>query len=174
MDREALPRTSPYRVGGDRPRVAARLRRAFLGRQRRHDRVTRHSEPFLRSVIARRWTAAPDKLERSRARTTWRFTPVRDSLRVGGIALYPIDGVASEGALMAYLPADSLLWASDYVQDTTGPTLYASEVRLAACRVGITPTRGAAEHVPPFAWSTLTALAKLMPLNGSPTIDNCR
>lgn len=75
------------------------------------------------------------------------------------MALYPIDGIASEGALMAYFPTDRLLWASDYVQDTTTPTLYVSEVVSAACRVGISPGHGVAQHTPPFAWSTVTELA---------------
>jgi hypothetical protein len=117
------------------------------------------SESFLKAVIARRW-ASPDKLERDRARALLHFLPVHDSLRVAGISLYPIDGIASEGALMAYFPVDRLLWASDYVQDTTAPTLYASEVVAAACRVGLTPERGAAEHVPPFSWSTIAELAR--------------
>jgi hypothetical protein len=83
---------------------------------------------------------------------------VTDSLSVAGLSLYPIDGIASEGALMAYVPTAGLLWASDYVQDTTSPTLYASEVLAAACRTHIAPVRGAAEHVPPFAWSTIVHL----------------
>jgi len=118
------------------------------------------SEPFLTAVIDRQWRLAPDKLERDRARALMHFLPVRDSLRVAGLTLYPIDGIASEGALMAYFPVDRLLWASDYVQDTTAPTLYASEVVAAACRVGLAPEHGAAEHVPPFGWSTIVGLAR--------------
>lgn len=118
------------------------------------------SETFLRAVVARHWRQSPDKLEGGRRGIVWRFRPVRDSLKIAGLALYPIDGIASEGALMAYLPAERLLWASDYVQDTTAPTLYVSEVVSAACRVGITPERGVAEHTPPFAWSTAAELAR--------------
>ncbi len=127
------------------------------------------SEPFLGSVVARRWTAVPDKLARAHARL--RFLPVRDSLRIAGITILPIDGIASEGALMAYLLNDRFLWASDYVQDTSAPTLYASEVYAAACRARLTPTptRGGAEHVPPFEWSTLTNLAHQFPLAGAPS-----
>ncbi len=118
------------------------------------------SEPFLKAVIDRQWLLSPDKLERDRARALMHFLPVRDSLHVAGITLYPIDGIGSEGALMAYFPVDRLLWASDYVQDLTAPTLYASEVVAAACRVGLAPERGAAEHVPPFSWSTIAELAR--------------
>jgi hypothetical protein len=118
------------------------------------------SKPFLKAVVARQWSLLPDKLERDRARALMHFLPVRDSLRVAGVSLYPIDGIGSEGALMAYFPVDRLLWASDYVQDTTASTLYASEVVAAACRAGLTPERGAAEHVPPFGWSTIAGLAR--------------
>jgi hypothetical protein len=120
------------------------------------------SERFLHAVVDRRWTLTPDKLERDRHRVVWHFRPVRDSLHIGGLAVYPIDGIASEGALFAYLPGERLLWASDYVQDTTEPTLYAAEVVRAACRAGLTPTRGAAQHVPPFSWSTISQLADRM------------
>jgi hypothetical protein len=118
------------------------------------------SEPFLKAVVDRQWLLSPDKLERDRARALLHFLPVRDSLHVAGITLYPIDGIGSEGALMAYFPVDRLLWASDYVQDLTAPTLYVSDVVAAACRVGVAPERGAAEHVPPFSWSTIAGLAR--------------
>jgi hypothetical protein len=118
------------------------------------------SESFLRAVVARRWQRSPDKLERNRGSDVWHFRPVRDSLRIAGLDLYPIDGIASEGAIMAYFATDRLLWASDYVQDTTAPTLYVSEVVSAACRVGIAPQHGVAEHTPPFAWSTVVELAR--------------
>ncbi len=117
------------------------------------------SEPFLKAVVDRQWLS-PDKLERDRARALMHFLPVRDSLHVAGVALYPIDGIGSEGALMAYFPVGRVLWASDYVQDTTAPTLYASEVVAAACRLGLAPERGAAEHVHPFGWSTIVGLAR--------------
>lgn len=117
------------------------------------------SEPFLKAIVDRRWLS-PDKLERDRARALMHFLPVRDSLQVAGVTLYPIDGIGSEGALMAYFPVDHVLWASDYVQDTTAPTLYASEVVAAVCRLGLAPERGAAEHVHPFGWSTIVGLAR--------------
>lgn len=117
----------------------------------------RASRAFLERVIAHRWTLAPDKLEHRRARARLIFRAVSDSLRLAGgdIAVYPIDGIGSEGALMVYLTHARVLWASDYVQDLSQPTLYASEVGRAAQRVGIAPRTVAAEHLPPSPWEKL-------------------
>jgi hypothetical protein len=116
------------------------------------------SAPFLRAVVARRWTRSPDKLESVRPRPALRFIPVREDLTRSGIAAYAIDGVGSEGALMVWLPDDGVLWASDYVQQLDAPALYTTEVYAATCRAGITPTRVVAEHQPTAPWSKLTAL----------------
>jgi hypothetical protein len=126
------------------------------------------SRPFLSQVVARRWTTAPDLLERRRAATGranavgLRFIGVSDSLVFAGgaVRIYPIDGIASEGALMVYLPGDSLLWASDYIQTSSRPTEYATEVWNAVRRYGLTPTRVAAEHLPVTDWSTIDRLAR--------------
>jgi hypothetical protein len=118
----------------------------------------RLSEPFLRAVVARRWTAHPDALELARPRPTLRFVPATESLDRAGPRVYPIDGVASEGALMVYLPEDGVLWASDYVQQLNAPARYTTEVHAAACRAGITPSRVVAEHQPLAPWSAVTAL----------------
>jgi hypothetical protein len=120
--------------------------------------VSHHaSRAFLDEVLARRWTAAPDRLERSRMRARLVFRPVADSLRLAGgaVTLYPIDGIASEGALMGFLRDDRFLWASDYVQSVSEATQYGREVATAARRVGIAPDRLAAEHLPLTAWDTL-------------------
>ncbi len=73
--------------------------------------------PILEAVLARHWTLAPDALERARGKLAPRIRAVSGALALGGgaVQLHPIDGVASEGALVAFLPADSLLWASDYI-----------------------------------------------------------
>ena len=113
------------------------------------------SAPFLRAVVARCWTRAPDKLESTHPRATLRFVPARAHI---GVVPYAIDGVASEGALMVWLPADGLLWASDYVQSLDAPTQYVTEVYAATCRVSITPTRVVAQHQPTAPWSKLSAL----------------
>jgi hypothetical protein len=115
------------------------------------------SRPFLQQVVARRWTREPDRLEQIRRRPPLRFRAVRDSLSLAGgaIRLYPIDGIASEGALIAFLRRDSFLWASDYVQTVAEPSRYGLEVHQAVMRAGVEPTRLAAEHLPLTPWETL-------------------
>lgn len=124
-------------------------------------RVVTHaaSGPFLHKVTARRWTRAPDALERSSAPRgdRLRMATVTDSLSLAGgrVRLYPIDGVASEGALMVWIPGDGYLWASDFVQTVGEASEYAAEVYRATRRVGIAPDRFAAEHMPLTPWETL-------------------
>jgi hypothetical protein len=126
----------------------------------------RASRPFLERVVQRRWTDAPDALEKRRLAgkghgPTMVFRPVTDSLRLAGgsVTLYPIDGAASEGALAAYVKADGFLWASDYIQDLSAPTQYVDEVAAAVRRVGISPVRVAAEHTPLGPWAAVAKLA---------------
>lgn len=123
----------------------------------------RASRRFLERVLQRRWTRAPDLYERRRAQTRFRFRPVEDSLSLAGgrLRLYAIDGIGSEGALMAYLPADRFLWASDYIQSVEQPSTYAIEVWRAARRAGIHPERTAAQHLPVTPWSTIDSLARV-------------
>ncbi|HEU4643604.1 MAG TPA: hypothetical protein VFS44_14200 [Gemmatimonadaceae bacterium] len=122
------------------------------------------NEAFLRRVVDRRWTLEPDTLERVRrahpAAARLRFHAVRDSLRLAGgaVTLHPIDGLGSEGALMAWIPAERFLWAGDYVQDVSEPTTYATEVVAAARRAGITPERVAAMHLKLTPWSTVVSV----------------
>lgn len=88
------------------------------------------------------------------------FRAVSDSLNLGGsaIGLYPIDGIASEGALMGFVRGERFLWASDFVQTLREATQYGREVDAAVRRVGITPDRFAAEHLPLSQWSALVRL----------------
>lgn len=115
---------------------------------------------FLRTVIDRRWTLAPDLLERQRARATVKLVGVstRMPLAGGAVTLHPIDGIGSEVALMGYVTADRFLWASDYVQSVTEPSSYASEVVAAVRRDGLHPERFAAQHTALTPWSQLEAL----------------
>jgi hypothetical protein len=127
-----------------------------------------NSRAMLERVIERRWTREPDLLERSRTRSgraPFHFMAVHDSLSLAGgaLRLYAIDGVASEGALMAWVPEDGVLWAGDYVQSVREPTLYASEVVRAARRVGISPRTVVAQHQEPVAWSVVEALDAKVP-----------
>lgn len=119
------------------------------------------SRDFLQRVIDRRWTLAPDALERARAGARPRFRLVADSLSLAGgaLRLHVIDGVASEGALMAWLPEARFLWAGDYVQTATEPSWYATEVWQAVVRAGIAPERVAAQHLALTPWATVRGLA---------------
>jgi hypothetical protein len=119
----------------------------------------RASRPFLQRVIDRRWTDAPDVLERARPRgVTMKFRSVGDSLRLanGAITLFAIDGPSSEGALAAFVHGDRFLWASDFVQTLQRPTQYLDEMRAAVQRMGYAPTRVAAEHLPLADWTATT------------------
>lgn len=129
----------------------------------------RASRAFLEQVVARRWTLEPDKLEARRRVAHLHFRAVSDSLRLAGgaITLFAIDGIGSEGALMAYVPDARFLWASDYIQDGRHPTLYALEVWRAAQRAGLAPDRVAAEHLPVTSWSTIRDLVSGLDVEGS-------
>jgi hypothetical protein len=131
-------------------------------------RVVSHrmSRDFLQRVVDRRWAEAPDTYERRRGERPLRLTAVDSGVRAlagGAVQVAPIDGVGSEGALLVYFPAERFLWASDYVQDLRGPSLYVSEVVAAARRAGFRPERVAAQHVPVTPWETLEALAAQRP-----------
>jgi len=114
------------------------------------------STSFLQRVVDRRWTLAPDKLEQQRAgkRTAVTFRVVRDSLRLAGGALvvHPIQGVASEGAVLVSIPGERFVWAGDYLQQVDKPTQYAGEVLNTLTRLGISPDRVAAQHLPLTKW----------------------
>jgi hypothetical protein len=114
----------------------------------------RSNRAFLQRVIDRRWTREPDLLERRRAKVTPRLRVVDDSLRLAGgeITLFAIDGVASEGALAAFLAPDRFLWASDYVQTLAAPTQYLDETSAAVERIRLSPVRFAAEHLKLSDW----------------------
>ncbi|MDB4949507.1 MAG: beta-lactamase protein [Gemmatimonadetes bacterium] len=125
----------------------------------------RNSRAFLERVVDRRWTGAPDLLERRRATARLRFAAVDGAAdrAGGGVRLAAIDGIGSEGALVAYLPGERFLWAGDYVQDATAPALTTAEVVRAARRAGFDPARLAAQHVGIIPWATVAALAERLP-----------
>jgi hypothetical protein len=77
----------------------------------------------------------------------------------GAIVLRPIDGVASEGALMALVAGDGFLWASDYIQTVDEPSLYAREVAAAVRRAGWSPRTFGAQHVGLNPWSKVEVTA---------------
>jgi hypothetical protein len=122
----------------------------------------RAARTFLESVVDRRWTAAPDLLERRRAVSRLRFVGVSDSLRLAGgdLLLFPIDGRTSEVALADYVRPDRFLWASDFIQTLQKPSAYLDDVWQAVARVGVTPERVAAEHLALSMWETADRLAR--------------
>jgi len=117
---------------------------------------------FLQSVIDRKWTLAPDFLEQRRETIKFKFTGVdrEYELADGALTLHPIDGISSEGALMAFIPSDRFLWASDFIQAVDEPSQYASEVWKAVQRDGLRPERTAAEHLNLTPWSKIEELQK--------------
>jgi hypothetical protein len=120
------------------------------------------AQQFLQSVVDRHWTLAPDLLEQRRKIARLKFVGVDTSysLAGGAVSVHPIDGIGNEVALMGYLVADHFLWASDYIQTASEPTLYTSEVWRAVQRVGLHPERTAAEHLPLTPWSKIEELQK--------------
>lgn len=120
----------------------------------------RASRTFLERVVNHRWTREPDVLEKRRASVRFIFRGVDDSLALAGgdLVLHAIDGASSEAALMAWLPGEHFLWASDYIQNLRQPTEYAREVLRATRRVGIDPERFAAEHVRLSPWKLIDSL----------------
>lgn len=118
------------------------------------------SRDFLTRVIERKWTLKPDLLEQRRSRAKFVFLPTRETtdLAGGAVKLRAIDGIGSEGALMAFIPGDNFLYAGDYIQNG-GPgsfsAMYAREVSAAVRRAGFAPQRFAAMHVPLTDWTAL-------------------
>lgn len=128
----------------------------------------RASRTFLQAVVDRQWTEAPDLLERTRTNGASRqlnFVEVNDSIDLGNgaLRLISIDGVASEVALMAYLPVSRFLWASDFIQTVEEPSQYAKEVAAAVSRANIEPQRVAAEHLPITSWETVLLAQRAKP-----------
>lgn len=119
------------------------------------------SRQFLTQVAERRWTLAPDALERRRGSAGLRLRSVTSSLSLAGgaVEVRAIDGVGSEGGLMVYLPGERFLYAGDYIQpggpDSFSAT-YAREVAAAVKRAVFTPERFAAMHVGLTDWNTLS------------------
>jgi hypothetical protein len=121
----------------------------------------RAARSFLAEVVNRRWTQSPDLLERRRATARLEFRAVDDSLTLAGgdIALHPIDGAASEVALLGFVRRDRFLWASDFIQNVSAPTQYLDEVAAAVARAHLEPLMVAAEHAPLIAWDRVAPLA---------------
>ncbi len=121
------------------------------------------SRDFLQRVVGRKWTLAPDTLEKQRVKNPsairLKFINVTaaTSFANGAIRIFPIDGIASEVALAVFVPDQKFLWASDFIQTVDEPSQYAQEVIAATKRAGIEPEKVAAEHLPITVWSKVLA-----------------
>jgi hypothetical protein len=115
----------------------------------------RAAQPFLQKVLDRRWTRNPDLYEKARRTVRFKFVGVDSMQEVAGgaVKLFPIDGIGSEVALGVFVVAERFLWASDYVQTLSEPSMYAAEVIAAVQRESLRPERVAAEHLPLAEWS---------------------
>lgn len=122
----------------------------------------RAAREFLQSVVDRRWTLAPDLLERRRKTAKLNFVGLDATYNLAGgaISLHPIDGIGTEAALIGYLARERVLWASDYIQTVDEPTSYATEVWQAVERDGLHPENAVAEHLPLTSWSKIEELQK--------------
>jgi hypothetical protein len=124
----------------------------------------RASREFLQQVVDHTWTVEPDLLERRRSGVRLAFHPVDTMVDLGGgaVRLRAIDGIGSEGVVMAYIPSDRFLYASDYIQPG-GPGSYAAEyareVHAAVQRAGFTPDRFVAMHMNLGQWSDIERIA---------------
>lgn len=116
------------------------------------------SEPFLRRVVEREWTLAPDSLEGTKASRRFRFRGVTDSLRLAGgsVVVHALRNTSTENAVGAWVRDDRFFWAGDYVQgDARSP--YARDVVLTIRVLGLEPLKVGAQHVPQSDWHALDA-----------------
>ncbi len=122
-------------------------------------RIVTHriSVPFITQLLERRWTLQPDTYEAARARVTPRVVGIDESMSLAGgaIRLAPIDGGATEGALLGWIAPTRFLWAGDYIQQVDAASLYARDVLAAARREGLVPERVAAQHLPVTPWTAV-------------------
>ncbi len=131
------------------------------------------SRTFLQRVVERRWQLEPDLLTKRHATGLSRFRAIADGADFAGgrVRVLPVDGAGSEGALMVFLPQDGFLYTGDFVQPG-GPDsfsrVYAEEVRAAAGRGHLTPSRFAGMHIGLTPWEQLPRLGAAAPPSGGP------
>lgn len=123
------------------------------------------AQALVHRAVARRWTEYPDRLEQRRLRgdsVALHFADVTDArtLAGGAVQLYALHGIASEGLLMAYLPGDRFLWASDRIQDVKNPSIYVSELSKDVQRERLTPAWTSGPHFHLIPWSDVEGLVR--------------
>jgi hypothetical protein len=120
------------------------------------------NEPILRRVLDAPHTTQPDALARHPRAPRFRVVSARTVIGRGAnrIELYPVRGEAGERMMVAYLPQQRLLYASDLVQPrpdgTFGFPEYLTEVTAVVAREHLAVDRVIAMHTPhALPWSTL-------------------
>lgn len=127
------------------------------------------NEPILRRVLEAPHASQPDALTRRPRAPQFHAVSARTVIGSGAnrIELYPVRGEAGERMMVAYLPQQRLLYASDLVQPrpdgSFGFPEYLTEVVDVATRERLAVDRVIAMHTPhALPWSALTqAIAKV-------------
>ncbi len=110
------------------------------------------SKQFIERVVNRKWILQPDELQQHPAKLKFVAADQLVSMANNQLQIFPINGIGSEGALACYLPADQLLWASDYIQTVSSASAYAKEVIDAVNREKLKPLKMVAQHVGLTDW----------------------
>jgi hypothetical protein len=119
------------------------------------------NRPILTRLVHAHFSHPPDELELHPRQA--RFIPVSRKTVVGSgptaIELYPLRGETGERQMIAYFPAQRLLYGSDPFQGGADghyrTTQSVSELLEAARREGLRPQRFYLMHVTPTEWSKL-------------------
>lgn len=125
--------------------------------------------PILTRLAHAHFSNPPDELELHSRKP--RFMPVSGKTVIGAgptaIELYPLRGETGERQMIAYFPAQRLLYGSDpFQEDSNGryrTTQSVSELVDAVAREGLHPQRFYLMHVAPANWSK--ALDSIAPAN---------
>jgi hypothetical protein len=118
--------------------------------------------PYLRSVVAQRWTAMPDALEQQRSSVRPAFRAVDDSADFAGgrVKLYAMEGLDGETVLLASIVPSRFVWGSDHIQDITHPNIYVKELWQTVVRHAIAPAHTSGPHFRLIPWPVIDSLAR--------------
>jgi hypothetical protein len=118
----------------------------------------RASESFLKRVFDKKWTLAPDALEKSRATARFRFRAVDDSLQLAGGALmvHALRGTSTETAVGVWMPEPRYFWAGDYVQNSPDSP-YARDILATVKALRLAPLKLGAQHIKLTEWAEFEA-----------------
>ena len=116
----------------------------------------RTSQDFLKRVVDRKWTLAPDALEKSRATSPFKFRAVTDSLTLAGgaVKVYALHGTSTEGAVGVWLPRERYFWAGDYAQPSPGSP-YMRDIVRTVHDLSLSPLKLGAQHMKLTEWADI-------------------